>query len=1519
MADEESGQDGGLQRLGVGPAVPLDARMARFQNQLLEHHGRQVCQVFCEKEEGASEVPLGTGFLVGSDLVLTSYHVLEGVLDGTIARWRIRFRFDRVEEDGGVRREGTSVGLLDTNAWLVDESPYAEFEAGRNGGREPTASELDFALVRLARPIGDEHGRGWIALTDSTPTLHASALVGILQHPMGHPLRVAVGTHTPCAAAARLRYHVDTQPGSSGAPVFASSHGLIAVHHFGGEGANQGIPVWLIAQRPRVLAAIDTPGARAPASRGPRASSASRGPRASRARAMRSLYPVLVEDRHLVVRDGELAMLDAWLVSPRSEPLVISGPAGTGKTTLLRQWIGRSDRQGQWIVCRVSAHEGTHVPIRFLDRLARSLADRTGHPVPVDATEFDRWDSIREMLEEFPEDAPAVLVVDGIDELAGPTADPTAIAVRLLTAPRAASLRIVLTMRRFSDSLVAGVGHVALGALDEASVLALLTASDRKGERAMTEAQAKAVLRATGSDALLVSLFHTAFLRDPDPSTWRPVDASPGELGLVAVLEWWKGEQLRREGRLDSTARHTLARVLERMADALGPVTAAELAASCGSTGDEVARLLATGASYLVIGTASSGYSLAHPRMADMFSSSGANTEWQAYCRLELERLRKTGATPSQYVLHHAVAHLCAADSARELEGLVSARWRAARAKPLRSASGFLQDMRSIVEWCQPRVRRGDVAALSLAVRASLAASASRLLCVPALAAARMVSLGLWSTHVALATVQQSVGEDEYGAAIGELLVHDTASGAIDAALGRAIERNRSIPSFSERTVAWIATKQPPRTATSLRAALRATIGRDWLLPGSMRLAKALLAPGERAALADGYVDYLHECRGSDYWATRARHDAALSPRAMGNAESAEPLLVRLLEHTANLLRSELPHLGTRLRALRAALVWAREAEHPEIRAEMEAVLSTMSRGRAGRRHALRACAIAAGVEYGMVRVFVLEQIRPHLADPGVATAARAVVPFGDATPRGLAIAAWLHTGRSPELEHELARLLGGVSDSFVRRAIEICSDNVLNAMESVVLARIERIASAEQRLEALGTLHGRLGSQVSERALRAALERHEVGSCCEDRGELSVEHRPFAVRVVNYTQRRDWQLDPGADLQSALGSTTCLQDAPFVARIFRRLIEGSCRHHYAWALTRVRIHLSADEAKRVAARDPAGSIELAAGRAHVEAAIASGASDAIWSWPVHWLLSMPDAVYRLLPVTAPATLRAVLEAALDKFDTNDDFALWPTGAWSLALLYLGWWWRGRDADAFDLLRRLLRRTQESSDASVRLPVLNLLSHCWEYEFREDTERLDICRAIYMEAIEHLICSQVISEHFVSRLVGVASYSLASPDLRETMARGRAKLEEIVRGWGTETANRNHCHHCKDQFLGSSQWSLPPAEWSEQLIASVFWLDIEYVREFVLGCMGDLLMAEPNARFTATASALSASSRLALVDALLCLRPFLHSWSTSLSPEEAQALGDAIAATCQEFAPPGNPWNVLGPDLGSTS
>jgi hypothetical protein len=240
----------GLQRNVRPYLAKLEVRV--WQDRLVKIE-RQVCRV--ELEGNA----LGTGFLVGPDTVLTNWHVFE-IAKNAGKVGQLGCRFDYVRLPNGQTDAGQLV-LLDA-AGSLDGYPYSAAEkAGNPDNPLPTMDELDYALMRLASRVGEQQvdgaPRGWIALPKTVLPLPADAPILIVQHPEGTPMKLALDTQAVVGLngnGTRIRYRTNTDPGSSGSPVFTMDWDLVALHHYGdpkweNPQFNQGVPIELIRQR----------------------------------------------------------------------------------------------------------------------------------------------------------------------------------------------------------------------------------------------------------------------------------------------------------------------------------------------------------------------------------------------------------------------------------------------------------------------------------------------------------------------------------------------------------------------------------------------------------------------------------------------------------------------------------------------------------------------------------------------------------------------------------------------------------------------------------------------------------------------------------------------------------------------------------------------------------------------------------------------------------------------------------------------------------------------------------------------------------------------------------------------------------------------------------------------------------------------------------------------------------------------------------------------------------------------
>lgn len=230
----------------------------------------------CRVELGGGRI-MGTGFLVGPDTILTCYHVVADAIGDASTAETIRVRFDYRVLTSGVT-EGV-VFRLHPGEWLADASAYSPGEG--DGDPLPTTDELDYALLRLERPVGlnpmdAANGggppRGWLQVPEGPSNLVPGMPLSIAQYARGGPLKIAMDSNAVIGLnenGTRVRYRATTEPGSAGAPCFDAEWELVAMHQ-GHSGPNpdptykKGIPIAAIRDRLKRMGKEDALGGAPP-------------------------------------------------------------------------------------------------------------------------------------------------------------------------------------------------------------------------------------------------------------------------------------------------------------------------------------------------------------------------------------------------------------------------------------------------------------------------------------------------------------------------------------------------------------------------------------------------------------------------------------------------------------------------------------------------------------------------------------------------------------------------------------------------------------------------------------------------------------------------------------------------------------------------------------------------------------------------------------------------------------------------------------------------------------------------------------------------------------------------------------------------------------------------------------------------------------------------------------------------------------------------------------------------------
>ncbi|MGK3206214.1 DNA/RNA non-specific endonuclease [Amycolatopsis sp. MEPSY49] len=151
----------------------------------------------------------GTGSLVSPELLLTNHHVLP---DAATAGFSV-VEFDYQDGVDGLPRPVRAFGLEPDRFFVADE-------------------DLDFALVAVKATAADLRPFGFNRLIGSEGKAIVGDFVTIIQHPRGGKKQIALRENRIVDVLDKfLHYETDTEPGSSGSPVFNDQWEVVALHH----------------------------------------------------------------------------------------------------------------------------------------------------------------------------------------------------------------------------------------------------------------------------------------------------------------------------------------------------------------------------------------------------------------------------------------------------------------------------------------------------------------------------------------------------------------------------------------------------------------------------------------------------------------------------------------------------------------------------------------------------------------------------------------------------------------------------------------------------------------------------------------------------------------------------------------------------------------------------------------------------------------------------------------------------------------------------------------------------------------------------------------------------------------------------------------------------------------------------------------------------------------------------------------------------------------------------------------
>ncbi|MCC6861613.1 MAG: trypsin-like peptidase domain-containing protein [Bryobacterales bacterium] len=153
--------------------------------------------------------PMGTGFLVAPDIMMTNHHVIGNEEQARCARAVFFLEVPDPENNGELtRKEALASAALEKSLRYTNK-------------------QLDVSLLRLEN---SPRLQRYFPLRPAE--MKQNDRVVIIQHPGGYPKQISLQNNLVAHADARIvQYYTSTKAGSSGSPVLDDNFAVIAIHH----------------------------------------------------------------------------------------------------------------------------------------------------------------------------------------------------------------------------------------------------------------------------------------------------------------------------------------------------------------------------------------------------------------------------------------------------------------------------------------------------------------------------------------------------------------------------------------------------------------------------------------------------------------------------------------------------------------------------------------------------------------------------------------------------------------------------------------------------------------------------------------------------------------------------------------------------------------------------------------------------------------------------------------------------------------------------------------------------------------------------------------------------------------------------------------------------------------------------------------------------------------------------------------------------------------------------------------